>query len=82
MSMLMYYGCLACAQSKELYLQTRLLHILLLFFVLQVSGSQITLLERGEFSRRTDAQYVPPHISFSMRKHQVGKTFMAKLILV
>ena len=52
------------------------------FFVLQVSGSQISLLERGEFSRRTDARYVPPHISFSMRKHQVGKTFIAKLILV
>ena len=52
------------------------------FFVLQVSGSQITLLERGEFSRRMNAGYVPPHISFSMRKHQVGKTFIAKLILV
>ena len=57
-------------------------HTFTFFFVLQVSGSQITLLERGEFSRRTDAQYVPPYISFSMRKHQVGKTFIAKLILV
>ena len=78
MSMLMYYGCLAHDQKKCNYR----LGFFFVCFVLQVSGSQITFLERGEFARRTDAGYVPPRISFSMRKHQVGKTFIAILYLV